>query len=245
VKLGMVIAQDPQPGEKMTKGNFVTIEVSQGPPKAPVPDLVGRSRDEAVAALSDVGLKANVVPVNSLKPVDTVLATSPKAGTELIEGSTVRVNVSKGPKPIAVPNVIGSAFESAQSTLQGLNFAVARVDVDDSAAEGTVVGQSPAAGSLQGKGSVITLQVSKGPTTSQVPDVSSLAEADAQAQLETSGFQVEVQEEIVDDESLDGLVLRQDPSGGAEAEPGTTVVIVVGRFEAPAEPTTTTTITTP
>ena len=40
-------------------------------------------------------------------------------------------------------------------------------------------------------------------------------------------------EEIVDDESLDGLVLSQDPEGGTEAEQGTTVVIVVGRFEAP------------
>ena len=38
-------------------------------------------------------------------------------------------------------------------------------------------------------------------------------------------------EEIVDDESLDGRVLSQDPEGGSDAEQGTTVVIVVGRFE--------------
>ena len=46
-------------------------------------------------------------------------------------------------------------------------------------------------------------------------------------------------EEIVDDESLDGHVLSQDPEGGTEAEEGTTVVIVVGRFEAPTETETT------
>ena len=42
-------------------------------------------------------------------------------------------------------------------------------------------------------------------------------------------------EEIVEDENFDGLVLSQDPEGGTEAEQGTTVVIVVGRFEPPAE----------
>ena len=55
-----------------------------------------------------------------------MLATAPAAGTEVIVGTTVRVNVSKGPKPIAVPNVVGSPFESAESILQGVGFAVAR-----------------------------------------------------------------------------------------------------------------------
>jgi serine/threonine-protein kinase len=238
VKVGIVISQDPQPGEKLTRGNYVTINVSTGPPKTVVPNVVGRSRDDAVAALSDAELKANVVPVNSLEPVDTVLGQSPKAGTELITGSTVRINVSKGPKPIAVPNVVGSPFETAQSQLQGLNFGVAREDVDSTEPEGTVVGQNPAGGSQAGKGSVITLQVSKGPATSQVPDVTSQLEADARTQLEQSGFQAQTVEEIVDDPLNDGKVLSQDPEGGTDAEQGTTVVIVVGRFEAPTDTTT-------
>jgi serine/threonine-protein kinase len=113
--------------------------------------------------------------------------------------------------------------------------------VDDPAAAGTVVGQNPSAGTQQGKGSVITLQVSSGPKTSQVPDVTSQTEADARAQLQQSGFQPQVVEEIVDDPGLDGRVLSQDPEGGTDAEQGTTVVIVVGRFEQPADTTTTTT----
>ena len=48
-------------------------------------------------------------------------------------------------------------------------------------------------------------------------------------------------EEIVDDQSLDGRVLSQDPEGGIDAEQGTTVVIVVGRFERRRPPPTTTT----
>jgi serine/threonine-protein kinase len=245
VKEGNVFQQDPQPGERIERGNFVTILVSSGPPKTRVPNVVGQNRDAAVAELADAGLKANVVAVNSLEEVNVVLATDPKAGTELVEGSTVRVNVSKGPKPVTVPNVIGTAYESAESQLQGVGFAVAREEVEDTEPAGTVVGMSPAAGTQQPKGSVITLQVSSGPQVSQIPDVTSRTEAAATAQLETSGFAVQVVEEIVEDQGLDGRVLSQDPEGGTEAEQGTTVVIVVGRFEAAPPPATTTAPTTP
>ena len=51
----------------------------------------------------------------------------------------MRVNVSKGPRPIAVPNVVGQPYESAASTLFGAGFAVVREDVEDDAAEGIVV----------------------------------------------------------------------------------------------------------
>jgi len=239
-KRGDVFRQDPQPGERLARGNFVTIYVSEGLPKTRVPNVVGKSRDDAVAELVGAKLKANVVPVNSLEPVDEVLAQDFKPGTELIVNSTVRINVSKGPRPIAVPNVVGSPFETAESQLQGVGFAVARDDVESDEAAGIVVGQSPAAGAQQGKGSVVTLQVSEGPVTSQIPDVSSQTEADARAQLQASGFVVQVVEEIVDDQSLDGLVLSQDPEGGTDAEQGTSVVIVVGRFEEPPpEPTPT------
>jgi serine/threonine-protein kinase len=235
VPLGQVFEQDPQAGDRTERGNFITIVVSTGPRKLDVPNVVGQSRDDAVSRLTEEGLEPNVVEINSLEPVGTVLATAPKAGTEVIEGTRVRVNVSKGPRPVAVPNVIDMPFESAESTLQGAGFAVAREEVEDDAPAGVVVGQNPAAGSEQAKGSVITLQVSSGPATSQVPDVTSQTEADATAQLQASGFEVQVVEEIVDDPLNDGRVLSQDPEGGTEAEQGTTVVIVVGRFQPPGD----------
>src|SRR5918995_1935440 len=192
IPIGQVFDQEPEPGDRIERGNFVTIVVSTGPKKVLVPNVVGRSRDDAVSELTNAGLKANPVGINSLQPVDTVLATAPKAGTEVLEGTTVRINYSKGPRPVGVPSVIGMPFESAESTLQGLGFAVTREEVDDDEPAGVVVGQNPAAGTQQDKGSVITLQVSSGPQTSQVPDVGSLTEADATAQLQASGFQVQV-----------------------------------------------------
>ena len=174
--------------------------MSTGLPKTNVPDVVGQSRDEAVSELVSAGLKANVVAINSLEPVNTVLATAPKAGTELIEGATVRVNVSKGPKPITVPNVIGSAFESAQSTLQGAGFAVAREEVEDPAAAGTCRRPEPGRRNAaeQGIGDHAP-GLRRARQTSQVPDVTSQTEADARAQLQQSGFEVQVVEEIVND----------------------------------------------
>jgi eukaryotic-like serine/threonine-protein kinase len=143
VPIGQVFDQDPEPGDRTERGNFVTIVVSTGPKKVLVPNVVGRSRDDAVSELTSAGLKANPVGINSLQPVDTVLATAPKAGTEVLEGTTVRVNYSKGPRPVSVPNVIGMPFESAESTLQGLGFAVTREEVEDDQPEGVVVGQNP------------------------------------------------------------------------------------------------------
>ncbi|TML03255.1 MAG: PASTA domain-containing protein [Actinobacteria bacterium] len=74
------------------------------------------------------------------------------------------------------------------------------------------------------------LQVSKGPTTSTVPDVTSLSQSDAQAQLKASGFGVQIVSQPVTDPSQDGIVQTQDPPGGSKAPPGSTVTIAVGKF---------------
>ena len=79
-------------------------------------------------------------------------------------------------------------------------------------------------------GSTITLSVSKGPKTSAVPDVTSQDQASAQEQLSASGFRVRVVTQPVTDESQDGIVLSQNPNGGTQAPPNTTVTIVVGKL---------------
>ncbi|MDQ3992578.1 MAG: Stk1 family PASTA domain-containing Ser/Thr kinase [Actinomycetota bacterium] len=245
VERGIVFAQDPEPPVRMEKGNFVTIFVSKGKPKVQVPGVVGRSRDDAVAALRDAKLRFKVVEINSEKDVNTVTAQAPKAGETVVEGTQVRINVSKGPKPISVPRVIGMAYESAASVVQGAGFAVAREDVEDDAPTGTVVGQTPAADSQAARGSTVTLQVSIGPSTTAVPDVTSQDEASARDLIEESGFRAKVVKQDTNDESLDGLVISQDPPGGTEAEPKTLITLFVGRFvaeeEPPPPPTTTTT----
>ena len=89
---------------------------------------------------------------------------------------------------------------------------------------------SPGPGSSQAPGTKISLTVSKGPTTSTVPDVTSLSQSDAQAQLKASGFGVHIVSQPVPDPDQEGIVQTQDPPGGSQAPPGSVVTIAVGKF---------------
>ena len=230
-----VFRQSPQPGERTQKGNFVTIYVSTGPPKTKVPDVVGEQVDRALSDLQDANLKGRTVQVASNKPQGEVVLQTPSAGASVTEGTKVTLQVSKGPQQIAVPNVVGSSFETATSTLQAKGFAVARgPDVDSDQPKGTVVDQSPTGGTLQNPGTTITLRLSKGPKTSTVPDVTTLTQRDAQTQLRASGFKVSIVTQDVGDPSQDGIVQTQDPPGGSQAPQGSTVTIAVGKFSGTA-----------
>jgi serine/threonine-protein kinase len=105
------------------------------------------------------------------------------------------------------------------------------------------VRQDPGANTLAAKGSTVTLLVSKGPTQSVIPDVSSQSRSGAVATLKNSGFKVIVNTSDVQDAALDDIVLFQTPGPGTFAAPGTPVTITVGHYVPPA-PTTTTEPTT-
>ncbi len=225
-----VFKQDPQPGERIAKGNYVTIFSSLGLPRTDVPSVVGEKLDQALADLQKANLKGHSREVESDHPQGEVVSQRPTAGASVQQGSTVTLQVSKGPKPVAVPNVIGSSFESANSALLGKGFAVSRTDVKSDQPKDTVIGMDPAPGTYQPPGTTIHLQVSRGPTTSTVPDVTSLSQSDAQAQLKASGFGVQIVSQPVTDPSQDGIVQTQDPPGGSKAPPGSVVTIAVGKF---------------
>ncbi len=243
VQPGYVYQQDPEPGTKQPRGSIVTILVSSGKPKVTVPSLVGKSRDSAVAELTRLQLEPNVVQVSSSQQANQVTAQNPKPGVVVVAGSSVRINVSSGPKPVAVPSVIGQSYDSAAAQLQSAGFTVGRVDVDSDQPAGQVVDQNPPGNSTASNGSSVTLSVSKGPTTVTVPDVSLQTVAGARATLRAAGFKVAVVRQDTDDESLDGLVMSQDPGGNTQADPNSVVTLTVGQFVPPPDVTTDTTST--
>src|SRR3954463_5366771 len=224
-----VIKQDPQPGERIEKGNYVTIFSSAGPPKTDVPTVVGEPVDQALSDLRQANLKWKIQRVDDDAPEGEVISQRPTGGQAQQE-SVVVLRVSNGPQPVAVPGVVGSPFGSANSSLLGAGFAVRRRDVESDQPKDTVVAQSPDAGTFQPPGATVTLSVSKGPTTSTVPDVTSLAQGDAVAQLRASGFRVRIVNQPVTDSNQDGIVQSQDPAGSARAPRGATVTIAVGKF---------------
>jgi eukaryotic-like serine/threonine-protein kinase len=228
---GIVFDQDPNEGTRIAKGEAVTIFVSTGPPKTDVPRVVGLSFTEAIQVLDDQNLEWERRDVFSAKPVDQVVRQNPKAGGQVEEGSTVILSVSKGKKTVAVPDVLFQSQESAVAELQAEGFDVSVVEVESDQDEGLVVNQSPAPGAEAAEGSTVQIFVSQGPQTQEVPNVVGDDRQSARQTLRQAGFKVVVQEEATDDPTQDGLVVDQDPTGGTQAEPGSTVTIVVAQFE--------------
>ncbi len=240
VEPGTVFAQQPVEGTSLGRGSQVTLIVSTGKPKIAVPGVVGKSLADAVAALTNAKLTANPQNVPSDQPTGTVIAQDPRAGTVVVEGSRVRINVSKGPKQVFLPSVVGLSYDQASAQLQTAGFAVRRVDVQSDQPANTIIEQTPAGNTLVGVNASVTLKVSKGPATQTVPDVINLDSATAQATLETAGFKVKIVFTDTTDQTQDDHVVTQTPAGNTEAKPGAKVTITVGRFVAPPTDTTTT-----
>jgi eukaryotic-like serine/threonine-protein kinase len=238
---GIVFRQDPPAGNRTDRGNFVVIWVSTGKPLTTVPALKGLTRDDAVARLIAANLVQDVHEVPSNQPAGIVVAQDPKAGTEVPEQTKVRINVSSGPKQVGVPNVVGQAYDTAASILQGQGFAVARRDTDSDRPAGVVIAQDPVSNTFVGEGTVVTLTVSKGPKQQQVPSVENLDVDTARTILRDAKFKVVVSYQDTDDKDLDGNVIAQDPGPGTQAPEGTIVTITVGRYVPPATTTTPTT----
>jgi serine/threonine-protein kinase len=237
VEEGVVFGQNPTEGTRVDKETVVRIDVSSGKPEVTIPSVVGQTDDDAVAELTRGGLVAQVVEVNSDRDVGTVTAQKPAAGVTVVEGTTVRINVSKGPKPAAIPNVVGLPYEQAASELQRAGFVPSKIEQDSDQAAGIVISQTPSGGAEGSKGSTVTVTVSKGPSTSAVPDVTAQDYAIAQTTLANAGFRSKFVFTDTDDPTEDGIVLSQDPVGGTQEKPNTLITLFVGRF---VETTTTT-----
>ena len=242
---GVVFEQSPVEGTSLARGGIVTILVSTGRKTVVVPNVVGQQLTAAVVAITQAGLTPKSVGVPSDRRSGTVTGQDPKAGTQLIEGASVRINYSTGPKPIGVPPVVGLDYSTALQQLQAAGFAVARTDVESAEPQGVVVSQVPSGSSTAAKGSTVNVSVSNGPQTTPVPDVSGQTTANAKATLTAAGFKVVVTPQDTDVETFDGIVISQDPPGNTQQDPNTIVTLFVGAYVPPVTTATDTTITTP
>jgi eukaryotic-like serine/threonine-protein kinase len=241
---GFVFKQTPQPGSHQSKGNDVTIWVSTGKPKVAVPELKGLKSKDAIAKLKAVHLVPDVHEVQSGTAADQVTASDPKAGTQVVTGTKVRINISSGPTPVTVPGVVGESISQATSTLNDAGFKVNPTYVDSDQPQNTVVGQTPAQNESAAKGSTVAITVSKGPKSVAVPDVRTLDVGTATSQLQALNFKVKFAYQTVTDPNEDQIVLDQNPGAGKQVPPNSTVTLVVGHCPSGGCPATTTAPTT-
>jgi eukaryotic-like serine/threonine-protein kinase len=242
---GQVSKEEPGSGTKIGKGSTVVLTVSTGKPKVPVPDVVGQNLEAALTELAGAGLQPKITRIYSDKQQDTITAQQPHAGDSVIKGTVVHINVSRGAKPVPVPDVTGQPYANAKSMLEGKGFQVSRSDVQSDLPKGVVAAETPSAGTDVPAGTKITLSVSKGPATTQVPDVTGMSQSAAESLLTGAGLTPSVVTDPVTDPAQDGIVQSTDPAPGSDAQSGDTVIIHVGQFQQGQGTTTTTTTTTP
>ncbi len=121
-----VIGQDPAPGTEADPGTKVTLRVAASTGKLAVPDVAGRTPDEANQTLATTGFRTSVQSESSATVAKgVVVRTDPPAGTQLEKGGAVVIYVSAGTE-VAVPSVIASAEADAVARLTQLGFSVDR-----------------------------------------------------------------------------------------------------------------------
>jgi beta-lactam-binding protein with PASTA domain len=239
----VVFAQAPGAGTQLGHGQTVTISISSG--HAAVPNVSGLPEQNAVDQLTAAGFKTQITRVASSRPKGVVITQVPAAGVTAVSGTTVKLTVSSGAKPVTVPAVVGQTQGSAVNALTGVGLKSVLHNVGSSKPAGIVVAQKPPAGKEVDKGSTVTLNVSTGtPSTTtvattttvpsgttttatsvQVPKVTSLAQTAALRQLNTMGLRPQV----VYRKSSQPVnhVLQQSPAAGTTLKPNSHVSLVV------------------
>lgn len=161
---GEIVSQDVEKGEKVDKNTTVKVVISSGKGSVPVPDVSGKSSDEATSKLEAEGFKVST----DYKYSDTVaqgkvVETAPSAGTSAQKGETVTIYLSRGPEGTEMPNLIGQTEEQAKSTLNSMGCSVnVNTEYNTTQEAGKVVGQSIDPGVRVTSGTTVTIAISKG-----------------------------------------------------------------------------------
>ncbi len=227
---GQILSQQPLPGVELQAGESVSIEVSLGPVLHAVPELTGRTLDDALATIEALDLVVgDTVEINDEDiPAGVVMEATVdgrplQVADEYVTGTVIDLVVSSGPEARTVPNLVGSTQGQAETQLSERGLAVNVVeDYSETVAEGDIISTDPAAGTAVGRGTTVTVVVSQGLPFVTVPEVVGLPAAEAADILEAAGFVV------VDTEGPpNGPVISTDPAEGTSHRKGTGIRIFV------------------
>ncbi|MDA8194527.1 MAG: protein kinase [Thermaerobacter sp.] len=156
-------------------------------PTVSVPNIRGESLSRAKARLASLGLTLNVIgrsPSKSL-PKDYILSESPAAGTQVKAGQSVGVVASSGPTLVSIPNLLKQDIFQAKQELSTIGLKALVHQVNNQAAQGLVVRQSPSPAKSVPQGTTVTLWVSNGPpqAAANMPNLEGLTASEAASEL--------------------------------------------------------------
>jgi serine/threonine-protein kinase len=239
------------------KGSDVTISISGGALRKPVPNVTDLPVAQAQQQLTSAGFKVVVNRVASTRTKGLVTTQTPSPGVTAVKGATVTLTVSNGKTPVSVPSLVGLTQGAAVTKLTKAGLKSKLQNVASQQPAGQVVAQKPPAGKQVDKGSTVTLNVSKGTggatTTVQtttttpatggggggaastpIPSVRGLAIVAGLRRLNTAGFHPVVR--YVPSSTQFGSILSESPTGTAKK--GSRVTITVSEGPNAGAPTT-------
>ncbi|MEZ5409373.1 MAG: Stk1 family PASTA domain-containing Ser/Thr kinase [Acidimicrobiales bacterium] len=239
-----VFDQDPKGGEQAEEGSTVILSVVATAQTVEVPDVAGRTQQEAEQLLDAQGLTVSVTREESDTVAEgLVIRQSIPAGQQVNEGAEVEIVISSGTSQAAIPDFKGQPLNTATSQLQALGFSVkVELEASPDVPAGSVTRTDPPAGSQVPKTTPITVYQSSGPELKAVPPVQNLTQAAAEQQLANAGFVPVV--DLQDVEAGSGLVdkvISQQPQAGTQVPIGSEIVITVGKAGATTSSQTTST----
>ena len=198
-----------------------------------VPDLRGRTEEEAKKILNDMELGIKVDPErqpSNQYEEGQIMAQDKEPGTEVDKNTTITVTISSGEeaKTTTVPDVVNREESEAEQMIRDANLTVAHGEAqyDDNVAEGNVISSNPVAGTEIEEGQTVTIVVSLGQKPATVPDIRGMSAADAEAALSAEGLVGSASEDYSDTVEA-GKVISQDVDPNSEVDKGTTVSYVV------------------
>ena len=166
---GIVISQSIDPGRKAKQGREITLIVSLGPEMADLPDVRGKTQDEAELNLSNAGFDDITIVEAFDDEIEKgmVIDQSPAPGRQP-KSTAVELKISKGKEPVKLemPRFIGWKLNQAEEKINSLNLVLEKpvnYNPSDQYLEGQVISQTPSAGEEIEEGSTVSLTVSEGP----------------------------------------------------------------------------------
>ena len=205
---------------------YVVLSGALTTEKTDVPRVTGKQLVAARALLERAGFEVRTERVRSPQPFDQVVDQDPNPGEQADEGSTVTLEVSRGPGEVRVPAVAGLPQRQAIEELEDADLEVT-IDREpsDRVEEDLAIRTLPREATQVTRGTRVRLLISSGPEQVTVPDVTGLSRESAESRLRDEGLGVTVVEQESDEPEDD--VISQDPAGGTQLAKGESVTITV------------------
>ena len=215
---GQVISQRPSAGTEVKEDSIVDVVISLGPKikRTKVPDVTGILHADAIAALRNVKLQNSFTEEYSDTVAEgLVISQSPVQDTEVDEDTVVNLVISLGPETVSVPSVTNLIQSEASTILSNAGLKMTYTEsFSDTVAMGYVISQSPGVGASVGKGSTVSVVISKGPEDAEEIVYKELKIVVPYSDIPTDTFTVSMAYEL-DGERTESKVIEatKDPNG--------------------------------